>query len=62
MDLLSLPWWLLPTVLFVLPVLVALAVNRWHFHRTGVSQHLVLALFVGACWIAALIVILQQLR
>lgn len=62
MDLLSLPWWLLPTVLFVLPVLVALAVNRWRFHRTGVSQHLVLGLFVGACWIAALIVILRQLR
>ena len=49
MDLLSLPWWLLPTVLFVLPVLVALAVNRWRFHRTGVSQQLVLGLFVGAC-------------
>ena len=26
MDLLSLPWWMLPTVLFVLPVIVALGV------------------------------------
>ena len=60
MNLLSLPWWLLPTALFVLPLLVALGVNHWRFHRNGVSQHLVLGLFVGACWIAALIVILQQ--
>ena len=52
MDLLSLPWWMLPTVLFVLPVIVALGVNRWRFHRAGVS----------ACWTAALIVILQQVR
>ena len=50
------------SVLFVLPVIVALGVNRWRFHRAGVSQHLVLGLFVGACWTAALIVILQQVR
>lgn len=62
MDLLSLPWWLLPAVLFTLPVLVALGVNRWRFHRTGVNQHLVLGLFVSTCWIAALIVILQRVR
>ena len=62
MDLLSLPWWMLPTVLFVLPVIVALGVNRWRCHRAGVSQHLVLGLFVRACWTAALIVILQQVR
>lgn len=62
MDLLSLPWWLLPAALFVLPVLVALAVNRWRFHRNGVSQHLVLGLFVSACWIAAIIVILQEVK
>ena len=62
MDLLALPWWLLPAVLFTLPILVALGVNRWCFHSTGVSQHLVLGLFVGTCWMAALIVILQQVR
>lgn len=62
MDLLALPWWLLPTALFALPVVVALAVNRWRFHRTGISQHLVLGLFVAACWIAAVIVILQQVK
>lgn len=62
MNLLSLPWWGLPTALLVLSLATVLAVNRWRFHRTGVSQHLVLGLFVSTCWIAALIVILQQVR
>lgn len=62
MNLLSLPWWWLPTALFALSLVVLLAVNRWRFHRNGASQHLVLGLFVAACWIGALIVVLQRVQ
>lgn len=62
MNLLSLPWWWLPTALFVLSVAAVLAFNRWRFHRNGASQHLVPGLFVSACWIGAVIVILQRVQ
>jgi hypothetical protein len=62
MRLLSMPWWYLPTALFVLSLIAMLAVNRWRFHRNGASQHLVLGLFVSACWIGAVIVILQRVQ
>ena len=32
------------------------------FHRNGASQHLVLGMFVSACWIAAVVVILQRVQ
>lgn len=62
MDLLSMPWWWLPTALFALPLAAVLLVNRWRFHRNGASQHLVLGLFVSACWVGAVIVILQRVQ
>jgi hypothetical protein len=62
MNLLSLPWWCLPTALFVLSLATVLGINRWRFHRNGASQHLVLGMFVSACWIAAMVVILQRVQ
>ena len=62
MNLLSLPWWCLPAALFVLSLAAVMGVNRWRFHRNGASQHLVLGIFVSACWIAAVVVILQRVQ
>lgn len=62
MNLLSYPWWLLPLALFAVPLAVVLAVNRWRFHRNGANQNLVLGLFVGACWLGAIILILQRVQ
>lgn len=62
MNLLSMPWWYLPTAVFVVVLIAVLAVNRWHFHRNGASQHLVLGLFVSACCAGAVIVILQRVQ
>ena len=62
MNLLAYPWWLLPLALFAVPLAVVLAVNHWRFHREGASQHLVLGLFVTACWLGAIILILQRVQ
>lgn len=61
MDLLR-PWWLLPLVLFVVPLLVALVYNRLRWHKRGVNSNWVLALFVTVCWLAAFIVILNAVH
>lgn len=61
MDLLH-PWWLVPLILFVLPMVVGLFYNRLRWHRNGVNQNWVLGLFVSVCWLAAIIVILNKLR
>lgn len=62
MNLLSLPWWSLPMALFATPLIVVLGINRWRHHRNGASQQLVLGLFVSACWVGAVIVILQRVQ
>lgn len=62
MNLLSPPWWVLPLILFALPVGISLAYNRFYRHRNGISQHLVLGLFVSVCWLAAMILILQRVQ
>ncbi len=53
-------WWILPLLLFVLPLLVALIFNKVFRHKNGISQNWILALLVGACWLSALIIILRQ--
>jgi hypothetical protein len=60
--LLSLPWWSLPTALFLLSLTTVLGVSRWRWHRDGASQHLVPGLFVSACLIGGVIVILQRVH
>jgi hypothetical protein len=62
MNLLFLPWWYLPVALFAAPLIVVLAVGRWRHHRNGASQHLAPGLFVSACWVGAVIVILQRVQ
>lgn len=62
MNLLSSPWWTLPLILFAVPVGATLAYNRFYRHKAGVNQHLVLSLFVGACWLSAIILILQRVQ
>lgn len=61
MDLLQ-PWWLVPLLLFVLPLLVGLLYNRFRKHKRGVNQNWVLALLVTVCWLSAFIVILNTVR
>ena len=51
-------WWLWPTILFVVPLLVGLVYNFRFKHKYGISQHVVLGLLVSVCWLAALILIL----
>ncbi len=53
-------WWILPLLLFVLPLIVALVFNKVFRHRNGISQNWVLALLVTACWLSALVIILRQ--
>lgn len=55
----GLPGWILPTVLFLAPVLVALGVNRLFRHRPT-NPNFILAWFVAVCWISALVVIWRQ--
>ncbi len=62
MNPLSSPWWLWPALLVVVPLLLALWFNYRRRRRATVSQHLVLGLFVSACWLGALIVILQRVQ
>lgn len=56
------PWWLLPAILFVVPLLVGLAYNARFKHRYGISQHVVLGLIVLSCWAAAIVLILRAVR
>lgn len=56
----DLPKWVGPLVLFVLPLLVALLINRFVRHRRGIASNAVLAWFVIVCWITALTWILRQ--
>lgn len=56
------PWWLVPLVLFVLPLLAGLLYNRLRWHKRGVNQNWVLALFVTVCWLSAFILILKAVR
>jgi len=58
----NLPGWVLPLALFVVPLLVALAVNRLVRNRRGIASGWVLAWFVAVCWIFALVTILRQVR
>ncbi|WP_024869280.1 hypothetical protein [Pseudoxanthomonas suwonensis] len=58
----ALPGWVLPVGLFVVPLLVALAVNRLARNRRGLASGWVLAWFVTVCWIFAIVVILRQVR
>ncbi len=53
-------WWVLPVVLFVVPLLAALLFNKLFRHRNGVNANWVMALFIGSCWLSALIIILKQ--
>ena len=62
MNLLPPPWWTLPLFLFALPVGATLAYNRFYRHKAGVSQSWVLGLFVSACWLRAMILILQRVQ
>jgi hypothetical protein len=62
MNLLSPPWWTLPLILFALPVGATLAYNRFYRHKSGINQNLVLGLFVSACWLGAMILILQRVQ
>lgn len=55
-------WWLLPAVLFVVPLLVGLVYNFFFKHKYGVSQHIVLALFVSVCWLASIVIILRAIQ
>ncbi|AKC85894.1 hypothetical protein [Pseudoxanthomonas suwonensis] len=57
----ALPGWVLPTAMFVVPVLVAVVVNRLFRHRRT-NPNFVLAWFVAVCWIFAVVVILRQVR
>jgi len=58
----NLPGWVLPLALFLVPLLVALAVNRLFRQRRGIASGWVLAWFVAVCWIFALVAILRQVR
>jgi hypothetical protein len=58
----DLPGWVLPLALFLVPLLVALAVNRLFRGRRGFASIWVLAWFVTVCWVFALVVILRQVR
>ncbi len=56
-----LPGWTLPLALFLVPLLVAVVVNRLFRHRRT-NPNFVLAWFVIVCWICALVVIWRQVR
>ncbi|WP_211369443.1 hypothetical protein [Pseudoxanthomonas kalamensis] len=58
----AMPWWMLPTILFLAPLLVALIHNLFFKHKWGVNANWVLALFVLACWISALVIILRAVN
>jgi hypothetical protein len=58
----NLPGWVLPLALFLVPLLVALVVNRVFRNRRGIASIWVLAWFVTVCWIFAVVVILRQVR
>jgi ABC-type sugar transport system permease subunit len=58
----DLPGWVLPLALFLVPLLVALVVNRLFRGRRSVASIWVLAWFVTVCWVFALVVILRQVR
>ncbi|MBO9715492.1 MAG: hypothetical protein J7507_01455 [Pseudoxanthomonas sp.] len=58
----DLPGWVLPLALFVVPLLVALVVNRLFRGRRGIASIWVLTWFVTVCWVFALVVILRQVR
>ncbi|KAF1690385.1 hypothetical protein [Pseudoxanthomonas koreensis] len=57
----TLPGWVLPLALFVVPLLVVVVVNRLFRHRRT-NPNWVLAWFVAVCWISALAVIWRQVR
>lgn len=57
----ALPGWALPVALFLVPLLVAVIVNRLFRHRRT-NPNYVLAWFVAVCWISALVVIWRQVR
>ena len=57
----GLPAWVLPTALFLVPVLVAMGVNRLLRHRRT-NPNFILAWFVVVCWIVALVVIWRQVH
>lgn len=57
----ALPGWALPLALFLVPLLVAVNVNRLFRHRPT-NPNYVLAWFVAVCWISALVVIWRQVR
>ena len=57
----ALPGWALPLALFLVPLLVAVIVNRLFRHRPT-NPNYVLAWFVTVCWISALVVIWRQVR
>lgn len=57
----ALPGWALPLALFLVPLLVAVIVNRPFRHRPT-NPNYVLAWFVAVCWISALVVIWRQVR
>ena len=57
----ALPGWALPLALFLVPLLVAVIVNRQFRHRPT-NPNYVLAWFVAVCWISALVVIWRQVR
>jgi Na+/melibiose symporter-like transporter len=57
----ALPGWVAPLALFLVPLLVAVVVNRlFRHHRT--NPNFVLAWFVAVCWISALVVIWRQVH
>lgn len=62
MNLLSPPWWVWPLLLFALPMAISLLYNRFYRHRSGISQHVVLGLFIVVSWLTAMILILQRLQ
>lgn len=57
----ALPAWVLPTALFLLPVLAAVGVNRLLRHRRT-NPNFILAWFVAVCWIVAVVVIWRQVH
>ncbi len=57
----ALPGWALRLALFLVPLLVAVIVNRLFRHRPT-NPNYVLAWFVAVCWISALVVIWRQVR
>ena len=58
----DLPAWVAPLALFVVPLLLALGVNRLFHGRRGIPSGWVLAWFVAVCWIVALVVVWRQVR